>query len=214
MNKTGSEPKDIPTVRFSKSAEPELEFEVLKLSELIRRVKNTEIIRRPHRLDFYNVLHITSGKGVHSIDFQKFRYNKGDTLLIGKGQVHSFLEPENAEGILTVFTEKFLYKNIVKSDYLSIYSLGLYKNAAPVIRPGKKSTVRLSADAENIYNEYHFGEDAGKELMMQCLLKIFLIRLERCRTLKSTEQLNPEYAERFRIFLNLLERNCTKIREA
>ena len=66
MNKAGSERQTFPTVRFSKPAEPELEFEVLKLSELIRRVK-TEIIRKPHRLDFYNILHITSGQEIHSV---------------------------------------------------------------------------------------------------------------------------------------------------
>lgn len=67
MNKAGSERQTFPTVRFSKPAEPELEFEVLKLSELIRRVKDTEIIRKPHKLDFYNILHITYGQEIHSV---------------------------------------------------------------------------------------------------------------------------------------------------
>jgi len=206
--------KEVPIVRFSKPSHPELEFEVLKLSDLVRKEKDTKIFQRSHRLDFYNVLHITFGRGIHTIDFQNFRYKTGDTLLIRKGQVHSFLCPDEAEGILIVFTEKFFYKNIVKSDYLSFYSLDAYRSPIPIVHQPKNTENNLLLDAETIYNEYHFGDQTGKELMMQCLLKIFLIRLERCRSHNKIEQLNSEFVDRFRIFQNLLDKHCTEIREA
>jgi hypothetical protein len=76
-----------------------------------------------------------------------------------------------------VVSNTYIYKNIVKSDYLSFYSLDAYRSPIPIVHQSKNTENNLLLDAETIYNEYHFGDQTGKELMMQCLLKIFLIIL-------------------------------------
>lgn len=68
-----------------------------------------------HQIDFFAILIISSGEVDHLVDFKSAHLEKGDCLIITKGQVHAFDKSSEYSGHLLIFSEEFLQKHITQS---------------------------------------------------------------------------------------------------
>ena len=103
-------------------------FEIIPLKSFFESA-NTSIIRKHYRTDFYNLIFVTEGKGIHEIDFIEYTIQAGELLISSKNRVHRYSEFDNVEGYLIMFTEGFLceflsndtseVKDLFKQSYLN-----------------------------------------------------------------------------------------------
>lgn len=57
----------------------------------------------PHRHDFYQIMLITAGSGIHQIDFKKFRVQKHQVFIMKPGQVHTWDLGPKTKGVMVEF---------------------------------------------------------------------------------------------------------------
>ena len=61
--------KELPQYDFNKKEKPILEFEILRLEDLIK--SKFQLISKPHQLNFHQLIFISEGSGEHTVDFKK-----------------------------------------------------------------------------------------------------------------------------------------------
>lgn len=207
--------KEIPQIPFIKSKAPTLEFEIFSLSSLFaRHPQLIHPIDKAHRVDFYNILFITEGTGIHYVDFRPYHFNAGSTIFVSKGQVRSFDLQSEYAGFVILFTEAFLSKNIIHSDALSFYRLYNYHLHSPVVSPTQSEANIFSTIVAEIYKEYNEADNFAKEEILQLLLKLLLLKAERIKRTVTVDQKNAEWIMQFGTFQNLLEDHISHTRNA
>lgn len=119
--------KTIPTIAFFKKSKVKIEFDIFTIKNLFFRQDQLDHpLDKPQRVDFYHILYITKGEGIHHIDFHPYHYITGSIVFISKGQVHAFEVQSDIEGFLILFTDDFLSKDLIHSDILYFHSLYNY----------------------------------------------------------------------------------------
>ena len=73
----------------------------------------------PHRHDFYTLLWIKSGQGVHTIDFMDYPIKKHHLHILRPGQVHQFKPSQKPTGVAILFTEEFLDLHAVSRGFFT-----------------------------------------------------------------------------------------------
>lgn len=206
---------NIPRVGFHVAKKKQFELEVLTLKHLFSRYTNLcHPLDLPHRVDFYQILYITTGKGRHYIDFKPYEYSKGSLLFVSAGQVHAFELNLQTDGFLLLFTEDFLTKNMVHSDILTFSRLFNYHLDSPVIPPLETSVSVFNPIISEIYNEYIFPDTFAKEEVLRTLLKLLLLKAERLKRTLAPGEKNSEWMIRFSEFRHLLAGHFKETRNA
>lgn len=102
-------------LEFSPRQDRKMGFEILKLEDFFKSM-NTSYISKPYRTGFYNLIFVNHGKGHHEIDFVDYEIKAGEILLISRNRVHRYVEFENLEGYIVMFTEGFLCECLSNQD--------------------------------------------------------------------------------------------------
>ncbi|WP_430937344.1 helix-turn-helix domain-containing protein [Saccharicrinis sp. 156] len=167
--------KQIPKYDFNKKEEPLLEFEILRLEELIKR--KHQIASKPHRLDFYQLIFIIEGTGIHTVDFQRVQFNTGSFIPIAKDQVQQFHIDFDIKGYVILFTSDFLVRE--KINYRYLYDFILFNSQlSPVVLQCDTDTKLL---IEMLAKAFFIEKEFEQEELLRNYLKIILIRLERTK---------------------------------
>ncbi|MBM7774494.1 AraC-like DNA-binding protein [Actinokineospora baliensis] len=128
--------------------------------------------RFPHRHDFYEILHLTGGGGVHVVDFEPYPIEPNSLYVLAPGQVHFWQDTELIRGRVLVFAEEFL----------------LAHPGGLLPAPGGSPLLRLTGDQiplvdgilDDIAHEYRTREP-GYATMLQAHLHILLVQVQRLR---------------------------------
>ncbi|MBF0378733.1 MAG: helix-turn-helix domain-containing protein [Desulfamplus sp.] len=215
----------IPDIQFFKKNMREIEIETISLETLfVRRHKLDNLLEKDHRVHFYHIMLITKGKGVHRIDLEPYSYSEGSLIFVSKGQVHAFDPQFSSKGIIIIFTEKFLIKNLIYSDILYLHRLFNYHLHNPVINGSEYNTQELISIISDMHSEYHSLEEFGKEEMLRAQLKILLLKTERIKRsiiVKNSHSkshisklVHSNFIDIFTRLRQLIERNYAKTRNA
>lgn len=150
----------------------------------------------PHKHDFFQIILITSGSGLHKIDFEKFVLSKNQIFIMKPGQVHSWQLNKNVTGIVIEFNRESVPEFNENISYSS-----------DEIKVKAQHFERLRSIAEIMRQE--FLEE--KELYDVCLrgyLSGFLIQLlrEDARASKSSHKAE-NLIDRFRKLVELHYKN-------
>ena len=166
---------------------------------------------RPHRHNFQEILFIKSGKGKHQIDDRTYVLNESTFYLIGKGQVHEFLEGRDLEGFLIRFVDNFIPPSAINSNDAfnsTLLSSIISINELFVPYPEVKYYESI---LENLYYEYEKNKlEFAKTQIIQHLLLALLNKLERrVRSLSKEKIIQTKDAETkmYHSFLLLIEEN-------
>lgn len=207
--------EEIPKVAFSKKTRTEIDFEIFPISSLFSRQDRLDLVLdKPHRVDFFHVIYITRGSGLHYIDFNSYQYTEGSIIFISKGQVHSFDVQARANGFVILFTEDFLSKNLIHSDILSFYRLYNHHLQDPIIQPDGTDGEAFKIIVKEMYTEYQISNNFAKEEILRLLLKLLLLRAERIKRTLTTEEKNTQWFTTFSVLKNLLEKQYAQTRNA
>jgi len=167
----------------------------------------------PHRHDFYTVLFVQKGKGVHHIDFNTYTLADKQVYFIGPGQVHQLVEQEKTKGYSMVFSEQFLVLNQISSDFILDINLFQDYGDAPPLKPGDTALVLLADYAEQMIQQFASAHTYRFEAI-GALLKLFLIQSHSQCALHSldvqTQQAGGSLLRSFKKLLNQKHREWHK----
>lgn len=76
-------------------------------SRFAHHLEKHKFIQKPHKHDFYIVLLVTAGSGIHSIDFKEYDVAPGTVFFLYPGQVHSWRLSADSEGHILFFSTQF-----------------------------------------------------------------------------------------------------------
>lgn len=145
----------------------------------------------PHRHDYYTVLCIKKGAGIHFVDFEQFKLGEYQVFFIQPGQVHQLMEEEATEGFAIVFSETFLSLNHIEKDFLDdlmLFEIGNRKGPLRV----DSDTFQLLVSYCNQLLQYYEQKEKYSYEAMGALLKLFLIACHQVCDLKNLDTQTAE----------------------
>lgn len=146
----------------------------------------------PHRLDFYSMIYINQGEGLHVIDSKPYRYRPGSLFLVSRHQIHHFLLNDDCDGYVMTFTDNMVFggpDDCFKHDVIS-----LFENINHCPLPG------LIDDFNELYGEFQ-SRHPHRNDMLRCLLRRLIHRIYRFNLKQTTPNLSNENGlfSRFRL---------------
>lgn len=138
--KTGS--PDIQRVGYRPSGDYRLDLEVFSIEELRRRVDSARL-RAPQRIEFYQLICVSEGACVHTVDFKPVRCEPGTLLMLRPAQAQQFDAETGWNGWILIFRPEFLL---------------------PLKTDGVLSDMKMTVDLEALPNALQLGEDEARVL--------------------------------------------------
>ncbi|WP_282013975.1 AraC family transcriptional regulator [Marinifilum flexuosum] len=162
----------IPKYNFNNKS-TKLGLEIVPLQRILEHSRNSK--HKAHRLNFYQIVIITKGRGVHEVDFEKIAYSENTVIPIAMGQVQRFTDNEQLEGYAVLFTPDFLIKRGIDFQYLYNYTIFTH-TIKPVSNIANKEVYTL---LNEMIAEQTKGQLFDSAEYQRNLLKNFLIQIER-----------------------------------
>jgi AraC-like DNA-binding protein len=177
-------------------------FSIRKVQDILNGI---DLQQDLHRHNFYFILLLQEGEGIHEIDFVPHPVTDKCVFLLRPGQVHQLQLKAGATGYLLEFDAEFYHP----IDKLSAQRLrkASSKNFCQ-IEAGRFG--KLNAILSLIFDEYLSKEDGYRDAI-KASLEIFYIEFVRQSPNPKSASINggPYVQERFDEFVNLLETHFT-----
>ncbi|MCT4620318.1 MAG: helix-turn-helix domain-containing protein [Marinisporobacter sp.] len=201
--------KKVKRIQFKFTKKRLLGFEIVSLKEFLTP-KNIPMITKQYRIEFYNILFIVKGEGVHEIDFVECPYHVGDLILISKERVHRFHYNEDLEGYFIMFTEEFLYE-FLGGDAVEVLNLFKETYMNPKVKFMSKPEFVEKDQLKLLYNFYSQGD---MELRAEIISSTFrtLILLIKQKYLKIDKIIKQKNNNIFLQFANLVDQHIKEIK--
>jgi len=166
----------------------------------------------PHRHNYYTIIWVTKGSGIHHIDFKKYDVIPDKIFFISPEQVHDLqMEPEHA-GYVMLFTTDFIEQNGIPRHWLQ--DSGFFfrcDDVAPLLIPGNCDKSRLLQLIGGIRSEFHQKMNFYEEAIA-AMLKLFLLECKRIYNTLPVERMERTHAGGTLVkqFKDLLDNQFTK----
>ena len=157
-----------------------------------------------HRLNFYQILIVTKGRGIHEVDFQQIAYSENTIIPIAMGQVQRFTFNPNIEGYAVLFTPDFLVKENLDYGYLYDFTVFLH-TISPISGIANQAVYTF---IDEMLAEQQKKTAFNTSEYQRNLLKNFLIQIERNKRERSEIIYNDSF-ELFMKFRKILEQNVS-----
>ncbi|MBS1755530.1 MAG: helix-turn-helix domain-containing protein [Bacteroidetes bacterium] len=195
--------KSIP-VRHITSAQKELtndgRFSIRKIESILN---GNDLQHGLHRHDFFFVLLVQSGAGVHEIDFTPHPIKDKSVFFLRPGQVHQLQLKAGTQGYLMEFDTEFYHP----SDTLSAQRLRKASNKN-ICEFEVNRFQKLSFILTNIFEECQNKQEGYKDAIRAALELFFIDYIRQSDNPASNASANNGYEMgRFEEFTELLEKN-------
>lgn len=180
-------------------------FSIRPVSDL---PKGKDLVHDLHRHDFYFILVIGSGNGIHEIDFHEHRVMDDSVFILRPGQVHRLELKRESSGWLIEFDTAFY-----KPD--DINSIERLKKATRVsfCKIDKIKTDSLYQTVKHIFKEFQNRESGYLDAIKANLDLFFIEYIRQSQNQESdVRQVNGYSQERFDEFAELLNTRITEIK--
>lgn len=169
-NVSTSNDKELPIFdlnAFSKKAR----WSDFYIQELRDHLNEHAFVGRPHKHDFYLILFVEKGEGVHIIDFVQYSIKSKSIFLMTPGQVHTWTFSEDSKGFVIFFTREFYEMHLSQN---SLLEFPFYHSlvAAPVVYPSKDEPLKFAV--RQMFEEY-MNTDTPNLRILRAYLDIFLL---------------------------------------
>ncbi len=191
--------------RFNTKAEQGIQFQV----EIFNRNRDFKV-SYPHRHDdFYEILFVTQGKGVYTIDFEEYEIKPDAIFFLSPGQIHELELSDDVQGYIFLFSSSFYHFN--KTNPYKLFELPFFytlgKDTPPLYLKSKTDHITLSELFKNaIYENDHQLTD--KEEAVRALLDLILIQCNRIYPVQNQEEKLQKSRILVKRFKQLIEEKC------
>jgi len=200
--------KTIPIRHIADTHQPQItagRFSIRSISDVL---KAKDLVHDLHKHDFYFILALESGTGVHEIDFIRYSIHDNAVFILRPGQVHQLQLSADAMGYLIEFDNSFYqpknavaelqWKKATGNNYCEVEELRFKK---------------LLGHLSNSFMEYSLKQEGYYEAI-KASMDLFFI--EYVRQSKNPKQVLPGATtytqERYEELLRLLEANITQVK--
>lgn len=187
-----------------------LNLEVSTISEFFA-TRPKALIETDYRLNFWILIYVTKGKGVHCIDFKEYPYSEGDLIVIPKNRVHSFRVNTEVDGYIVNINEPYFFENSSKfdTDTMAFFESPPHK---PIMQVDIRKTATNRQLIDLLYKEYKsiditYGKDLIKALFTSF---IYSIRKENKGKIRYISDISYR---RYYEYKELVEKNFTKFKK-
>ncbi len=146
---------------------------ISRMEDIHDRRKGT--IDEPHRHNFYTVLVIKDGNGLHKIDFSDYALAPNQLFFISPGQVHQLQESKQSLGYSLVFSPHFLLQNNIPEQFIEDLNLFHDFGETPPLTPQETDFQYIISLCEEMIN-VSSKQSQLKNETLGALLKLLLIR--------------------------------------
>lgn len=162
-----------------------------------------------HRHDFYFILAVCKGSGIHTIDFIEHSIKNTGIFLMRPGQVHKLQLKAGGEGYLLEFNKDFQFLSKTGNDLLR---KATNRNYCQLDKVGNGA---LCTILQTMLDEFRAKQE-GFENVIKANLEIFFIQYLRHRQKgqKTDNKANHYQQEKLEEFLDLLETNINNEKHA
>lgn len=201
------EKNNFEEVSFINQTKPRSYFEILQIEELLERKLDHDILNN-HIVNFYILFFVLEGKGIHTIDFKEFPYNKGTVLLIRKDQIHKFHKSKTVKGYLLIFTDEFIVSHLNEQEALRSLQIFNELIGSPIIdlSRDKQSFRHFAGHIAQLKQEYQIEDDVSTGIT-RSLLHILIAQLFRVKSQNGNHNSN-KYLSQFLILQEMVEKDC------
>lgn len=192
-----------PILELSRSAAG-IPFEIHSMEWIDRNRWEQNAI--PHRHNYFVIVWLKKGTGVHLIDLERFALTDDTVYCITPGQVHLLNTQGPADGYVISFTNEFMGREEESFDLL--FNTGLFNalSHSPVIKVNANMHEEMEDMAEKMMKEFANYYLLRSEIL-RGYLKIFLIYLTRQFERPAENDGQTRNIDLSRRFLSLVERN-------
>jgi len=194
-------------VKFQNQVNPNSNFDLIKLEELIKRKSLDHDPEQLHKVEFYILFFISKGKGKHTIDFTDYKYQQGTLITIRKDQIHKFSKEYQSQGYLLIFTDEFLIRYLEKSEIQKSFQLFNELLGVPKIQLTDKEQKEIKEIIQRIEIEYLKVNDDYSSGIIRSELHILITKLYRIKSRKKKMIIDKKYLSEFIQFQTLVEQN-------
>ena len=200
--------KTIPIRQIAATHQEQSNAGRFSIRDLSTVLDGKSLVHDLHKHDFYFILAVESGQGIHEIDFVRYAVHNNALFILRPGQVHQLELAAGSTGYLVEFDTSFYRPNNAKEEQRWKKATG--KNYCEVEEGRFK---KLFSYLSMIFTEYAAKQE-GYEEAIQSSLDLFFIEL--VRQSPSPEQFsagtNNYLQERFEELLRLLEEKITTVK--
>lgn len=198
-------------IDFDRNKGPAIDFDILTLDNIQKRRDLDHNPLDPHKVSFYVLLVITSGKGKHTIDFKEYNYSEGSVLTIRKDQVHNF-HYTKAGGYVLLFTEEYVLSYLERPSAEKIRELfnELFYNQHT--RLSASELQALLVIINQMQEEFSQHLDQHTSGIIRNLLQILVSKIHRTRSKSLDSKFDHKYTSQFMELQQLVEKNCHQFR--
>lgn len=199
---------DIPVYsidRFNRQAEKAIQYQA-ELFDINRNFK----VSYPHRHDdFYEILFLTQGEGIHTIDFQQYAIRPNTIFFLSPGQIHELALSEDVQGYIILFTSSFYHFN--KTDPHKLFELPFFYNLSQETPPIYLDNAECIQTLTNLFREA-ISENkqylSDKDEAIRALLDLILIQCKRIYPLSQQDEKTNKGKIMVKRFKQLIEEKC------
>jgi len=180
-------------------------FSIRSLQQVLN---GKDLVHELHRHDFYFMLAVEKGAGLHSIDFTDYPVQEGSFFILRPGQVHRLELAANSTGFLLEFDHAFYQPATPAAEQR-------WKKACAqnFCRPEKESFEKMLLLLSQIADEYAAKDSGYKEAITACLDLLLITYIRQSENVNSINNTDASYTrDRYEKFMQLLENNISKMK--
>lgn len=202
-------PEHIPVYsieRFSKKTETGTLYNI----EVFNKERDFEVAY-PHRHDdFYEILFITEGTGIYTIDLHEYTIRPNTIFFLSPGQIHEIAFSEDINGYIFLFSSEFYLSN--KADQYKLFEFpffySLKYDSAPLYLESTASIAELDRLFKKAIEEMNASEPDSEDAI-HSLLDLILIYCKRLYPTFEGSSLKKGHIL-IKRFKQLIEEKCTE----
>jgi AraC-like DNA-binding protein len=200
--------KEIPVRHIAAAQTTQSTMGRFSIRDLQQVLNGKDLVHSLHKHDFYFVLAVQEGKGMHEIDFISYPVHEHSIFILRPGQVHMLQLSKNTKGFLMEFDLSFYQpkKSITGQRWKKASS----KNYCEVetARFGKLLGYLASA-----FEEYSLKQEGYLEAIKASLDLFFIEYIRQSRNPGTIAKSQTDYIqERFEELMYLLEKNIVSVK--
>jgi AraC family transcriptional activator of pobA len=180
--------------------------------DFARLENRMSLLPYPHRHDFYHVVWVTRGHGVHLIDSEKYEVKPNSLFFMSPGQVHDFQLSEDTEGYTINFSAEFYALQLKNKDSLNEIPVYAIEQPISAVYLDEAQADDLRKLIDGIADEYE-GEQSGHHDVLRAYLSIFLVKASRMAEPAANGDPTQRSVSITRRFKGLLEQHFRTVSE-
>lgn len=202
----------VKPVAYTPPADYAHDVEVYPVAELRRRALRFAALGI-ERVDFHSLIHVTSGRYRHMVDFETFDCAPGSVLTIQPGQVHRFGKLAGWTGWLLIFRSEAVQSRVASASpgeleaFRQLADMPTHLATAGAAQRAVASAFEQMADDARLP-----AASTLVNALLQRQLEALLVRLQLSRPGAAVERaLDPVVLQRYRRYKSTVEREYRRL---